>query len=303
MSKFESKNEKCEECGGRITLDEKRGEVVCSSCGLVNEVVITCDQEWRAFDQEQKDSRSRVGPPSSIMVHDKGLPTEISWQNKDSSGKRIVNPSQVYRMRKWQKRIRANNATERNLAYALAELHRLSSSLSLPKPVQETAAMIYRKAVKANLIRGRSIEGVSAAALYAACRQCNVPRTLDEIANGTSVNRKEIGRTFRFISRKLSLKLVPTNPLEYVPRFCSELKQSMEVQLMAIDILKRAAEKDLISGRGPTGVAAAAIYIASILSGERRTQREVALCAGCTEVTIRNRYSSLIKNLNIDIAI
>src|SRR2546428_569761 len=150
-------------------------------------------------------------------------------------------------------------------------------------------------------IRGRSIEGVVAASLYAACRQCNVPRTLDEIANSSRVGRKEIGRTYRFMTRELKLKLMPTKPQDYVSRFCSELKLTGEVQSRAVEILKDAQDKELTSGRGPTGVAAAAIYIASILCNERRTQREVADVAGVTEVTIRNRYKELTEKLGIKV--
>ena len=173
--------------------------------------------------------------------------------------------------------------------------------LGLPRTVRETAAVVYRKAVDKNLIRGRSIEGVAAAALYAACRQCSVPRTLDEIEEVSRVSRKEIGRTYRFISRELALKLMPTSPIDYVPRFCSGLNLKGEVQSKSVEILRQASEKELTSGRGPTGVAAAAIYIASILCGERRTQREVADVAGVTEVTIRNRYKELAEELDIEI--
>jgi Transcription initiation factor IIB (TFIIB) len=64
-----------------------------------------------------------------------------------------------------------------------------------------------------------------------------------------------------------------------------------------------AENKDLTSGRGPTGVAAAAIYIASIALNERRTQREVAEVAGVTEVTIRNRYKELTEKLGINVEV
>jgi transcription initiation factor TFIIB len=177
----------------------------------------------------------------------------------------------------------------------------MASAMGLPRNVRETAAMIYRKAVGKNLIRGRSIEGVVAASLYAACRQCGVPRTLGEVANSSRVGRKEIGRTYRFMTRELKLKLMPTKPQDYVQRFCSELKLSGEVQTKAAEILKDASEKELTSGRGPTGVAAAAIYISSIMCNERRTQREVADVAGVTEVTIRNRYKELTEKLGIEI--
>ncbi|MBA3044270.1 transcription initiation factor IIB [archaeon] len=298
---------KCPECNSaHLIRDYERGELVCDECGLViNEGFIDQGPEWRAFDTEQGAKRSRTGAPMTYTIHDKGLSTEIGWKNKDSYGKSIPtkNRAQLYRLRKWQRRIRISNATERNLAFALSELDRMASSIGLPRNVRETAAMIYRRAVTKNLIRGRSIEGVAAAALYAACRQCNVPRTLDEIASTSRVSRKEIGRTYRFMTRELKLKLMPTAPEDYISRFCSELKLSGDVQIKANEILKQAAEKELTSGRGPTGVAAAAIYVSSIICNERKTQREVADVAGVTEVTIRNRYKELTEKLKINVVL
>ena len=310
MSKEKNKQkieyiQKCPECGSSdLVKDYSRGEIVCQNCGLVvHDNLIDHGPEWRAFDSEQRQKRARTGAPMKYTLHDKGLSTAIGWKNRDAYGRSIPtrNRAQLYRLRKWQRRIRISDATERSLAFALSELDRMASDKGLPRTVRETAAMIYRKAVLKNLIRGRSVEGVSAAALYAACRQCNVPRTLDEIAGSSHVSRKEIGRTYRFIARKIGLKLMPTSPLDYIARFCSELTLSGDVKSKAIEILKDAADKELTSGRGPTGVAAASIYIASILCGERITQREVADVACVTEVTIRNRYKELAKKLSIDI--
>jgi transcription initiation factor TFIIB len=299
--------EDCPECGSRsLTRDYERAEIVCNECGLViDEKIMDMGPEWRAFDYEQRMKRSRVGAPMTYTIHDKGLSTVIDWRNKDSYGKDIAPRKRalIYRLRKWQQRIRVSNATERNLAFALTELDRVASRLVLPRNVRETAAVVYRRAVEKGLIRGRSIEGVAAASLYAACRQCKVPRTLDEIADAAKLNRKEIGRTYRFVSRELGISLKPTTPIDYVPRFGSELDLSGEVQSKAIEILKKAMDQELTSGRGPTGVSAAAIYIASVLLGERRTQREVADVAGVTEVTIRNRYKELAERLDIEITI
>jgi transcription initiation factor TFIIB len=304
--KAESQTETiCPECGGRqLTHDRERAELVCQSCGLViDDEFIDRGPEWRAFDADQRMKRARTGAPMTLTIHDKGLSTMIDWRNKDSYGRSISskNRAQLYRLRKWQRRIRVSNATERNLAFALSELDRMASALGLPRNIRESSAMVYRDAVDKNLIRGRSIEGVAAATLYAACRQCSVPRTLDEIAEVSRVSRKEIGRTYRFVSRELGLRLLPTSPLDYVPRFCSGLSLKGEVQSRTIEILRQASERELTSGRGPTGVAAAAIYIAALLGGERRTQREVAEVAGVTEVTIRNRYKELAEKLDIEI--
>jgi len=295
----------CPRCNNtHLTKDYSRAELVCEKCGLVIDTeMIDQGPEWRAFDSEQREKKARTGSPMTYTIHDKGLSTTIGWQNRDAYGKSIPtrNRAQLYRLRKWQTRTRISDGTERNLALALSALDRMSSTLGLPRNVRETAAMIYRKAVRQKLIRGRSIQGVTAAVLYAACRQCNVPRTLEEISSVAQMKKKEIGRNYRNISRKLSLKLLPTTPQDYVSRFCSQLKLSNDVQVQTITILKRAAKKELTSGRGPTGLAAAAVYISSVVCNERRTQREVAEIAGVTEVTIRNRYKELAKRLDIDI--
>ena len=296
---------KCPECNSSFIIrDQSRAELVCSNCGFViDEDLIDYGPEWRAFDSEQREKRSRVGAPMTYMIHDKGLSTMIDWKNRDSYGKSIPtrNRAQIYRLRQWQRKIRISNALERNLMVALSALDRMSSGLGLPRTVRETAAMIYRKAALKNLIRGRSAEGITAASLYAACRQCNVPRTLDEISKAAHMSKKEIGRSYRFISRELKLKLLPTSPQDYISRFCSELKFSSDVQAKTLEILKEAAKRELTSGRGPTGIAAASLYIASVLCGERRTQSEISTVAGVTEVTIRNRYKELAEKLDIDI--
>jgi len=297
----------CPECHSpSLSRDYERAEVICNDCGrVIDEGIMDNGPEWRAFDFEQLNKRSRTGAPMTPTIHDKGLSTVIDWRNKDAMGKDIAPGyrAQMYRLRKWQQRVRVSNSKERNLAIALTELNRVASRLNLPKNVRETAAVVYRKAVDKNLCRGRSIEAVVASALYAACRQCNVPRTLDEVAGATKLNRKEVGKTYRYVARQIGLSLNPTTPIDYVPRFGSALSLSGEVQGKAIEIVKEAIKQELTSGRGPTGVSAAALYIASVMAGERRTQREVADVAGVTEVTIRNRYKELVEKLNLDVVI
>jgi len=191
---------------------------------------------------------------------------------------------------------------ERNLSIALTELRRIASYLNIPESLVEASALLYRKTVEKGLIRGRLIEAVVAAILYAVCRTYQVPRTLNEMAEASGLTKKEIGRTYRFLVRELKFDVPLTNPVHYIPRFATELNLSGEVQEKGREIIEKAIKKGLISGRGPTGVAAAAVYIASLLLAERRTQKEVANVAGVTEVTIRNRYRELKKELNIDVA-
>ncbi len=283
----------CPECSSeRLVRDYERAEIVCESCGLVlDQFIIDEGPDWRAFDSEQRESRERAGPPSSVMSHDKGLSTSIGWRNKDAYGRQIPHKSraQIYRLRKWQHRIRTSKSGERSLAQGLTEINTMASKMGLPRHVRESAAVLYRKASLKNLVRGRSIDEVVAATLYAACRQCNVPRTLDEIAGKTPVDRKSIGRTYRTLVRELGLKLLPQSPRDYIARFCNRLNLDMDVLRKAKDILDKVEKDELASGVAPSGVAAAVIYISAMLCNKPCTQKEVAEVAGVTEVTIRNR--------------
>ncbi len=297
----------CPECKSKnIRSDEGRGEKVCGNCGLVlEENMIQEGPEWRAFDAEQRNSRARAGAPLKYMSPNKGLVTEIDQYNRDIRGRKIApsQQAQLYRMRKWHKRASISNSTERNLAIALTELNRVASHLGLQESIREGAALLYRKCVERGLIRGRQIESVVSAVIYAVCRQNGIPRTLDEIAVVAEIPKKEIGRTYRLITQELELKIPLTNPRFYISRFITALKLSGDTQERAADILTKSLEKGLISGRGPMGVAAAAVYIASVMTGERRTQKEVADVAGVTEVTIRNRYRELKKALDLKVSI
>ncbi|MBR9679857.1 MAG: transcription initiation factor IIB [Candidatus Altiarchaeota archaeon] len=288
---------KCPKCNSESLMkDFTRGELVCKKCGAVlEENMIDFSQEWREFDSGDANKRRRAGAPISLARHDKGISTEIGMGFSDIFKLPPKLRPKFLRLKKWQQRI--STATERNLKYALAELKRYTSQLNLPPGVEEAAALVYRRAVAKELVRGRSMESVVAASLYTACREHGTPRTLDEIADVANIPKREIGRTFRFLARQLGIRILPTDPADYIPRFASQLNLSGITVTKSLEILKKAKELELSSGRGPTGVAAAVLYIAAQLTGEKKTQREVADVAGVTEVTIRNRYKELTKQM------
>jgi transcription initiation factor TFIIB len=295
----------CPECKNkRIVRDYEKGELLCSSCGLIiAENIHDMGPEWRAFDAEQKEKKARGGAPIKFMRPNKGLVTEIDQYNRDIRGGKISpkKQAQLYRMRKWHKRVSIASSMERNLVIALSELDRVASSLGLPDNIKESAALLYRRAVKEELIRGRLIESVVAAVIYAICRIQNIPRTLDEISKVSGIPKKEIGRAYRFIKIELRVDVPLTDPSQYIPKFATALRLGGEVQEEAVKLIGKALRKGLISGRGPTGVAAAALYIASAMHGEKKTQKEVADVAGVTEVTIRNRYRELKRELGLKV--
>lgn len=294
---------KCPECGSdKLLRDYDAAEIVCLSCGCVVVDKLTDSRpEWRAFDNEQKDKRTRVGAPLTYTIHDKGLSTTIDLQGKSLKKNSAQELEEAYKLSKWQRRMRVSDATERNLAAALSELTKISSALNLPKNVLETASIIYRKAIKKRIVRGRSIQSIAAAAIYLSCRKCGVLRTIDEIADATNLRKKDIGRSYRFMIKELLDFVPPLTISNYAARFSNKLAISGKAEAIAIKILEIAKAMKLTSGRGPTGIAAASTYIASVLLNERKTQREVAEVANVTEVTIRNRYKELLEKLFIKV--
>jgi transcription initiation factor TFIIB len=300
-SEVETSNDEsltCPECSGRVVSDEEHGETVCADCGLViEEDGIDRGPEWRAFDSAEKDQKSRVGAPTTNMMHDKGLSTNIGWQDKDAYGNSLSSNQRqkMQRLRKWNERFRTRNSKERNLKQALGEIERMASALGLPKEVRETASVIYRRALSEDLLPGRSIEGVATSALYASARQMQTPRSIDEVANVSRIDAMEFKRTYRYIVRELGLEVAPADPASYVPRFASELDLPDEVERRARELLDNAKEDGVTSGKSPVGLAAAAIYAASLLTNHKVTQSEVSDVTDVSEVTIRNRYQELLE--------
>ncbi len=298
----EEGGEVCPECGNkRLVEDPLRGEVVCSKCGyVISDRIIDRGPEWRAFDSDQRKQRERTGAPSTYSLHDKGLSSVIDKRDIDITGKRLTpqRTSQFYRLRKWDSRSKIQKSKDRHLLTALADIERIAGLLNLPKNIREAASLLYRRVVENGLARGRSIELLSAAVIYITCRQFQVPRTLEEVAEASKLSSKDIGRSYRFITRRLSINLPPVSPINYVPRFASMLGIPGPVQQQAIEILRKVLSLGLASGKGPMGIAAAALYMACIESDVKKTQKEVASAAGVTEVTIRNRFKEISELLD-----
>jgi transcription initiation factor TFIIB len=288
---------KCPECGNsNLKHNAEKGEIICQECGLVLEdKLVDFDKEWREFESSDG-SKRRTGAPLTYTQADQGLGTEVG-RSADLSRLTKKQRDKFYRLRLWQRRV--GTAIERNLQLALSEIKRLISYLELPSNVEEESARIYTMAVQRGLVRGRSTEIISAAAVYAACRQNEIPRTISEFSNATSIEEKELGRNYRFLTRRLELKIMPTNPATYVARLSSSLKLSPETQTLAVTIIERAQKAELTSGKSPQGIAAAAVYMAAMINDEKTTQQRVGEEAGVTEVTIRNRYKELQNNIDL----
>ncbi len=303
MAQSVSSSDRCQRCNkGAILTDSSTGEMFCSKCGFVaTDRVEQEGPEWRAFSKEEGDNRTRTGTPTSLAMHDMGLATIINPQNKDATGKPLTASmkSTIERLRTWDNRSQVHEPVDRNFRQAFSELDRLKTKLALSDAVIEKTAYIYRKALDKGLVRGRSIPGLIAASLYAACRNTETPRTLTDVANGINIKRKDIARCYRLLLRELDLKMPVVNPIKCISRISSIAELSEKTKRKAVEILDQTTKIELSAGKDPMGLAAAALYLSCVINGENKTQKDIAVAAGVTEVTIRNRYKGLKEALEL----
>ena len=293
--------ESCNECNSpAMVYDDQRGEIICAECGLVaNSAIFSHEPEWRAYNAQEEKSRVRVGLPTTLMNNNE-LRTVIGGKSKDSYGKSLNTETQAKFARLTVMDERIQDRTTRNLKNALMELKRIKSHLNLSDDTCETAVHIYKLALKKDLIKGRSVIGMMSAAIYLACRKKGTAITLKDTSEVANITSKELGRCIRIFLQNINMNKTATDPVTLVNRLGENLGLTMYTRKIAIDILVEAREKKLTIGKIPMSLAAAAIYIASIQTGERRTQQQIAVPARTTPVTIRNRFKELARGLGME---
>jgi transcription initiation factor TFIIB len=262
---------------------------------VVEDGCIDHGPEWHVYESDDR-SQTRVGAPATTLICDNGLSTRIGHSNRDSNGNTLAQRKQyrMNRLRKWNQRYRLRGSRDRNLSQALGEIERMAAALGLPESTQETASVIYRRALDEELLPGRSIEGMATASLYAAARHERLPRTPDEFDTVSRVERRRITRAFRYLSNELDLATEPADAVQYLPRLAADLDLEEGTIQRARRLLDRATERNIHSGKSPSGLAAAAVYAASKLTGQEVTQQDLSDSATVTKLTIRNRYPELL---------
>ncbi len=271
------------------------GEEVCGECGLViSEGFLDRGPEWRAFTKDERANRSRAGTGASLLLYDKGMSTTFN-QYRDARGNAldVETISRMSRLKSFDSRSKLNDTWTRNLSIAMTELERLSTALHLPQITREQAAFLYRQALEQDLIRGRSIDAFVAASIHAACRLHGVPRSLKNVSKTSTREHSEVARSYRLLLKELKLKMPIDDPMKFVSGIASKLNIGRGTEKLAIDLLRKAQEMNGLTGKGPRGMVAAALYKACATNHEKRIQKEIAAAAGTTEVTLRNRLNGL----------
>jgi len=282
-------------CAHRSSVtDDVAGELVCSGCGQV----LAQNTVDRSSDSFVDDFRSmRTGPRMSATMHDGGLSTVIGKANYDSKGNPVASrmAGTINRMRIWDSRSKIRSTSNRNLVFALIEINKLKEKMSLSDAIADRSAYFYRKAVEKKLVRGRSVNGIVGACVYAACRELGATRTIMEIAKQLQEKRSVVARNYRMLFQKLSFDVSLADPLSSIIKFSNNLGLPEKIKRDAILILDTLREKEAVAGKKPDAVSAAAIYMACVRNHKNMSQKAVSKVSHVTEVTVRARVKEFKK--------
>ena len=294
----------CPECESTLVDDIQNGEIICSGCGVVvEEQMEDYGPESKGSNLEDKMKLARATGQTTYSQHDLGIATEISISAKDFSGKSINSEvaNQMHNLRKWQQRVRVSSPRERRLANVLTKIGETCQNSSLPKNVLETASMIYRNLDGHVEVKGKSVASISVATVYMACKQCDIVRSLEEICRGicaakdVKAKTKLAARYYRTMVMEMGTATAPVVTMDkYISKIANITKTDVRVERLALEIAEKTKNNNLADGKAPNGIAAAYLYVASILLGQSVLQRDVSSIAGVTEVTIRNRCKEIL---------
>jgi len=303
----------CPECESTLVDDIQNGERICSTCGIVVvEQMADFGPESKSTNLEDKMKLARATGQTTYSQHDLGITTEISISSKDFSGKTINSQvaSQMNNLRKWQQRVRVSSPRERRLANVLSKIGETCDSLTLSKNVLENASMIYRNLDEKVEVKGKSVASISAATVYMACKQCNIVRSLDEICKGICAPKelksktKLAARYYRTLVMELGANTAPVVTMDkYISKIANLTKTDVPVERLALELAEKTNDHSLADGKAPNGIAAAYLYISSILLGQNVLQRDVSSVAGVTEVTIRNRCKEILTSYKLKVTL
>jgi transcription initiation factor TFIIB len=304
----------CPNCNANtsnIVTDFESGELICNICGyVITDKVRDMGPEWYTLTSEQSGNNGdRIGMPTSLARHDMGLSTIIGRTDRDAAGNRINSSlkSTIDRLRMLDHRTQLYSATDRSLKRAFSELDTLKDRLALPDSVVEKAAYIYRKAQERGYIRGRTMHAMLAAAIYIACRQLAVGKTLNEISQVSNVKPKVLSHSYRILLTELDIKTPMLDPVKCIAKVANKMDLNERITRQAMGIMHEAVKKEITAGKDPMGLAAAVLYLSCMDSGPQsafqsrnkgnRSQIAIAHAAGITDVTLRHTLKDLKNNL------
>jgi len=198
-------------------------------------------------------------------------------------------------MRRWNNISNNNRNRHRNLKNAFDVLIRIKDKLSLSESIVEKSAYYYRKILDQNLIKGRSIKGFVVACVYLSCREMNVPRTIEEIAEIADADKIFAGKCYRLLVRRLKIRLPSIDSTSHLARIAHNAGISEKTLRHALQIMSQIKNDPISFGKDPSAIAVAVLYGACLEEGEETSQSRICLAGNVSVVTLRKRFLDIKK--------
>mmetsp|Transcript_32163 Transcript_32163/g.57592 ORF Transcript_32163/g.57592 Transcript_32163/m.57592 type:complete len:325 (-) Transcript_32163:134-1108(-) len=296
---FKRRERECKDCGSMDFVEARAsGDVICTGCGLVAESHMMDEgSEWRTFADNDKDTGdpSRVGAAVNVLL-DNGSAATTRIERGTKGG--FSNLERLH--------ARSNNS-DRALLSSFAAIGSLCERLGLKDNIKHRACEVYKEIIDVDkTIRSRPAGAVHASCIFIACKQEGYPRTFNEIVPIANASKRDIGRCYKIIVKKLNVDMKEMGVIhasDYMRRFCNHLAMSNQDIKAATEMVNIACPKDgragdvkhAWDGKSPISIAAAVIYTITMLPkcSVSPPLVDISNVARVAEGTIRSAYKDM----------
>lgn len=278
------------------SLNNIKGELLCTLCGRSYGNIIDTTAEWRYYGSEDSKSSdpNRCGMPTNSLLPEFSLGSIIPFKPNES----------------WDmKKIRNYNTwigscyKEKSLFSVFENMSMRAKNYGIPNCIIEDAKYKYKIISDIKISRGINRIGIIASCLFIACNENNSRRSIKEIAEifkiaPTSMTKglKKFNEIMLVVKPELkslfNTDIAVSN--DFINRFCSNLNMDKDI----IDICKYVCDNiekyDLVSENTPTSKASGSIYLVSYLFDLDITKKNICSICGVSEVTITKCFTKLL---------
>jgi transcription initiation factor TFIIB len=273
--------------------------MICSTCGVVinegKDLVLETDLDRSSLTVDRFGNRTRDSLNTPLTYPDMGLATSISRSNSDARGVALDprNRYSLHRLRK-QNKYASNRARQRNLTSALFFLNSMKDKLHLTDAAVQRSAHNYRKVLELDMAKGRSIKALIVASTYAACRELNAPKTIQEIAQTIDADALLASRCFRLLTAKLKWTPPKIEANTYVNRLANIMGIKGKAYITAMEIMNIVKKSHISQGKNPRALAAATLYVACEVENVEMSQAKIANAGEVSIVSVRKRVADIM---------
>ena len=270
------------------------GVIICKCCGDTISNILE-SPEWKFYGSESRGSdQNRCGMPTNPLLPKSSLGSSVNKGYSESANK-------IGMYQRWN----SMPYKERSLYKVFNDIDSKCITNDLPRIIATTAKSLYRIISETKISRGSNRIGIIAACVYNACKECSVPRTINELSELFNIPSKimtkgckkytEIMRLSKTdISRIQNAKSIDLD--DFIERFSHNLSMEAKDIEIILKISELCQELHLISDNTPPSMAAGCIYLYVKKKGINITKADISDVCKISEVTVNKCYKKIEMN-------